>query len=332
MDYPNPIHWDEEFARSSKFGGIVAPQSFTVGMDYGHGCHPACVGNIPGSHLIFGGEEWWFYGHARSPGDKLFQERRFHGYKVTDTKFAGPDHVLARRHRPLEPARRRWSPRNARPRSAILRPRPSAAACTMRQAGGEMPRWTRDELLARSTKYGIDWIMSNRDGVSPRFDEVQVGDQLAAPGDRPALASRALPREYRAFMFNIWGTFHWVAPEGVEDPWINQDRGLGRRLRLRRRGRQDRSAQARRPLSSGPRAAISSRKAPTRSAWRAPMAMARRWARGSRTTCLLGWPRRLSWHSKAQFRGPAFEGDVTYFDGEVVAKEENRRGACRWSR
>ena len=25
MDYPNPIHWDQEFARKSKLGGIVAP-------------------------------------------------------------------------------------------------------------------------------------------------------------------------------------------------------------------------------------------------------------------------------------------------------------------
>jgi hypothetical protein len=28
------------------------------------------------------------------------------------------------------------------------------------------------------------------------------------------------------------------------------------------------------------------------------------------------------WHSKTQFRSPAFEGDVTYVDGEVVAKHE----------
>ena len=90
MDYPNPLHWDEEFARNSKFGGIVAPQSIAVGLDYGHGVAPACVGRIPGSHLIFGGEEWWFYGHRVRPGDQLFQERRFHDYKVTDTKFAGP--------------------------------------------------------------------------------------------------------------------------------------------------------------------------------------------------------------------------------------------------
>ncbi|WP_206046982.1 FAS1-like dehydratase domain-containing protein [Mangrovimicrobium sediminis] len=37
MDYPNPIHWDERFANDSKFGGIVAPQSFTVA---GHGLRP----------------------------------------------------------------------------------------------------------------------------------------------------------------------------------------------------------------------------------------------------------------------------------------------------
>ena len=30
MDYPNPLHWDEQFARDSKFGGIVAPQSIAV--------------------------------------------------------------------------------------------------------------------------------------------------------------------------------------------------------------------------------------------------------------------------------------------------------------
>ena len=30
MDYPNPIHWDQEFAKKSKFGGIVArnPSSY----------------------------------------------------------------------------------------------------------------------------------------------------------------------------------------------------------------------------------------------------------------------------------------------------------------
>lgn len=33
----DPIHWDEEVARASKFGGLVAPQSIPVCMDCGHG-------------------------------------------------------------------------------------------------------------------------------------------------------------------------------------------------------------------------------------------------------------------------------------------------------
>ena len=69
MDYVNPIHWDQEFAANTKFGDIIAPQSMAVALDYGHGCQPACVGNIPGSHLIFGGEEWWWYGTHVRPGD-----------------------------------------------------------------------------------------------------------------------------------------------------------------------------------------------------------------------------------------------------------------------
>ena len=50
--------------------------------------------------------------------------------------------------------------------------------------------------------------------------------------------------------------------------------------------------------------------------------MARRWVPGSTITSAF-WAGHdgFIWHSKSQFRGPAFEGDVTYVDGEVIAKE-----------
>ncbi|MBV8305439.1 MAG: MaoC family dehydratase N-terminal domain-containing protein, partial [Acidimicrobiia bacterium] len=90
MQYPNPIHFDEDAARQGPFGRIVAPQSFAVCADTGHGATPAIVGSIPGTHMIFGGDEWWFYGPRVYPGDQLRSRRRFVDYKVADTKFAGP--------------------------------------------------------------------------------------------------------------------------------------------------------------------------------------------------------------------------------------------------
>lgn len=33
------------------------------------------------------------------------------------------------------------------------------------------------------------------------------------------------------------------------------------------------------------------------------------------------WPDGYIWHSKTQFRSPAFEGDVTYIDAEVIDRD-----------
>ena len=96
MDYPNPLHWDEQFARDSKFGGIVAPQSFAAALDYGHGVAPACVGHIPNSHLIFGGEEWWFYGCPVRPGRQVVPGAAVPRLQGDRDEIRRPDHVFAR--------------------------------------------------------------------------------------------------------------------------------------------------------------------------------------------------------------------------------------------
>jgi hypothetical protein len=89
MHYPNPLHYDERWAAASRFGKIVAPQSFTVACDTSHGASPAQVGRIPNSHLIFGGDEWWFFGPRVEPGDRMVCHRMPFDYKVAETKFAG---------------------------------------------------------------------------------------------------------------------------------------------------------------------------------------------------------------------------------------------------
>jgi acyl dehydratase len=317
MDYPNPLHWDEEFARESKFEGLIAPQSIAVALDYGHGAQPACVGHIPGSHLIFGGEEWWFYGSRVRAGDKLFQERRFHDYKVADTKFAGPtmfsrgDTTHTNQHGTLV----------ARERSTAIR----YLFAEAKKRGmyenrlGAAKKWTADEL-AQVEKVRHDWILSNRPGVSPHFEEVKVGDRLPRRVIGPhSIAS--FTTEYRAFLFNIWGTFHWTAPPGIAEPWINQDPGWGEDFAFDEEGARI-DPRKRDGLYVGPsRGHIDSEKA-------SEVGMARSYGYGATmgawcTDYLAYWAGHegMVRHSKADFRGPAFEGDVTYFDGEVVGRE-----------
>lgn len=318
MDYANPLHWDEEYARASKFGGLIAPQSICVALDYGHGVQPACVGNIPGSHLIFGGEEWWFNGVHVRPGDKLFQERRFHDYKVVDTKFAGPTMF----------SRGDTTHRNqngvvvARERSTSIRYLAKEAEKRGMYANSLTPRpkWTNAQLKELE-KIRFEWIKSNREGVSPRFSDVRVGDQLPRRVLGPhSIAS--FTTEYRAFLFNAWGSYHWVKPEGVKDPWVNQDCGWIDDFKT------DYEAAKIDPRASdglyvGPsRGHIDDDRA-------SEIGMSRAYGYGATmgawvTDYLAYWAGHdgMVRYAKSRFAGPAWEGDATYFEGEVVAKEE----------
>lgn len=317
MDYPNPVHWDEEFARGSKFGGIVAPQSFTVAMDYGHGCHPSCVGKIPGSHLIFAGEEWWFYGTPVRPGDKLVQERTFAGYKVTETGFAGPtmfadgDTIHRNQHGALV----------AKERATSIRYLVEEA--NKRAVYGKENRppktWTRAELQ-EIEKLRLDWILSNRDGVSPRYSEVKVGDKLArrviGPHSRVTFAL-----ECRAHRQNIWGTWRWNVPEGVYDP-AKEDAGFGEDMSYDFDARKIDPRQGD-GLYHGPSSGhVNPDKAEK-------VGMGGVYGYGSSMNAwhldtIAYWAglEGYIWHSRTQFRSPAFEGDVTYIDAEVVGKTD----------
>jgi len=319
LDYPNPIHWNQEFAANSQFGGIVAPQSFVIAMDYGHGCHPACVGHIPGSHLIFGGEEWWFYGPRVRPGDRLVQECRFHGYKLADTKFAGPtmfsygDTFHADQHgNPV-----------AKERSTAIR----YLADEARQRGmyddqGQpVRRWTADELDdIRKTRF--DWLMSNREGVSPHFEAVQVGDRLP----RRVIGPHSIATftcEYRAFVYDAWGNWYWNIPEGVEDPWTTQDAGWFDDFKADYAGALI-DPRCRDGLFEGPsRGHIDRSRAEEIGMFRAYGYGATMGAWTHDYVAFWAGNDGYIRHSKSQFRGPAFEGDVTWFEGEVTGKNAN---------
>jgi acyl dehydratase len=317
MDYPNPIHWDGEFAKNSKFGGIVAPQSMAVAMDYGHGAQPACVGRIPGSHLIFGGEEWWHFGPRIKPGDRLTQRRWFHDYKLTDTKFAGP--TLFSRGDTLH-TNQHGTP-VCKERSTSVR---YLAAEAERRGSlnpsGKMPRWSKEQLLAVERERTA-WIMSNRAGTTPRFAEVSVGDRLPRRVIGPhTLASFAT--EYRAFVFNVWGSFRWTAPEGVDDPWVNQDPGWVDGFGFDEEGAKI-DPRLRDGLYVGPsRGHVDVEKA-------SRIGMPRAYGYGATmgawvTDYLAYWSGHDGFvrYSNTSYRGPAYEGDVTYLDAVVRERVE----------
>jgi hypothetical protein len=319
MDYVNPLHWDQRFARETKFGDIIAPQSMAVALDYGHGNNQACVGHIPGQHMIFGGEEWWWYGTHVRPGDQLFQERIFTGYKVAETKFAGP--TLFQRGDTIH--------RNQRG-DLIAKSCPTVIRYLAKEAekrgvyaatAGAPKRWTAAELDAIG-KIRRDWFMSNRAGRSPYWKEVKVGDRLPRRVIGPhSIAS--FTTEYRAFIFNIWGSFYWTAPEGVTDPWVNQDMGWIEGFSFDEEGAMI-DPRLRDGIYVGPsRGHIDDSRA-------SEIGMHRAYGYGAtmaawNTDYLAMWAGHdgLVRHAKSEFRGPAFEGDVTFIDGEVVDRIEH---------
>jgi acyl dehydratase len=316
MDYPNPIHWDHQFAASSKFGGIIAPQSFAVAIDYGHGVQPACVGHVPGSHLIFGGEEWWHYGPRLRPGDRLTQQRRFHDYKITDTKFAGP--TMFQRGDTLHINQHGVPVCKERSTSIRYLALEAEKRGMLNASTAPMPRWTREQREAIDRERHA-WIMSNRQGVSPRYEEVSVGDRLPRRVIGPhTLVSFAT--EYRAFIFNVWGSFRWVAPPGVADPWINQDPGWIDGFGFDEEGAKI-DPRLRDGLYMGPsRGHVDSDKA---SVIGMPRAYGYGATMGAWVTDYVGyWAGNDGYvrYSNTSFRGPALEGDVTYMNAEVMEK------------
>jgi acyl dehydratase len=316
MDYPNPIHWDQDFADASVWKGIVAPQSMAVALDYGHGVQPACVGHIPGSHLIFGGEEWWHYGPRIRPGDHLRQKRRFHDYKVSDTKFAGP--TLFSRGDTLHINQHGVPISKVRSTSIRYLASEAEKRGSLNASAGKMPIWT-SEKLAQVDAERRAWILSNREGHTPRFDDVKIGDRLPRRILGPhSIAS--FSTEYRAFVFNMWGSYRWVAPPGVKDPWINQDPGWVPGFGFDEEGAKI-DPRLRDGLYLGPsRGHVDSGKA-------SKIGMPRAYGYGATmgawvTDYAAYWAGNDGFvrYSNTQFRGPAYEGDVTYIDAEVIEK------------
>ena len=308
MQYPNPLHYDDEYADRSAFGRIVAPQSFTICCDVGHGAGPAIVGNIAGTHMIFGGDEWWFGGSRIYPGDHLTMRRRFVDYKVSDTKFAGPTmfsrgetvYVNQRGER----VARQWSTA-VRYRADVARDR------GFFEQAAPVPTWTPqqlDDIEANRRQ----WIRSRAGSESPTLDSIEPGTKLPTrpigPHSLPSLAS-----EWRAYTFTVWGSTLHEGPDHLSEAgWLEEmdrdlegaeeDPELGDGLyHGPSRGHTD-EAHARligMPRGYGYGASMGAWVLDYVAAWAGDGAYIR--------------------HSNVQYRFPAFDGDLTLIDAEVTA-------------
>lgn len=204
MHYPNLLHYDHDFAAEGRYGRLVAPQSFAVATDDGHGAGPACVGRIPNSHLIFGGDEWWFYGPKIFGGDDITNEKVPFDYVVKDTKFAGPtcfqrgDNNYYNQKGELI----------AKQRSTSIRYRNDLAVEMASLDATEDPEWT-DAEIADLEERKLEFInMMHELGHGKRYwDDVTVGDTLPVRVFGPhSIAS--ITTEWRAYLFTIWGSTH----------------------------------------------------------------------------------------------------------------------------
>ena len=313
MHYPNRLHYEDEFAAESRFGGIIAPQSFPVATDDGHGTAPSCIGRVPQSHMIFGGDEWWFHGPRIVAGDLIRNERIPFDYAVKQTKFAGPTCF----QRGDNHYYNQNGDKIATQRSTSIRYRADLAREMGSLTATEDPEWS-DAQLAELEGRKFEYIKSLHElGHGKRYwDDVKVGDKLPGRVFGPhSIAS--LTTEWRAYLFTIWCGVHRRTDLDME--------ALGFTAEMAGK-EQDPVLEKENPeLTDG--AYIGPSRGHLFPRWARYVGMPRAYGYGaSMGTWILdylaGWAG--EWgrivHSNCAYRGPAFTGDITISNGTVIDK------------
>jgi acyl dehydratase len=319
MHYPNPLHYSAEWAAESRFGTIVAPQSFTVACDTSHGCSPAQVGKIPNSHLIFGGDDWWFFGPRIYPGDHLVCHRMPYDYKVTNTGFAGP--TCFQRGDTLYINQK--GERVAMQRSTAIRYQVREAKEKKLFNEAKDPEWSDEqlaELEERKLKF-IDQIQSLRH-EKRLWDSVNVGDQLAENVLGPhSLAS--FTTEWRAYPMTTWGGM-------AKGPTTVRAEELGYTKEMAGFEGDKKMERVNPELTDG--AYYGPSRGHLQPRWAEHVGMPRGYGYGASMGAwvidyVAAWAGEWGFvtESSAQYRNPAFTGDATFITGEVVDKYTARR-------
>jgi acyl dehydratase len=306
MQNPHPLYFDEGYASESRFEGLVAPQSFAVCCSDSHGAGPAIQGHIEGTHMIFGGDEWWFHGPRIFPGDRLTLERMLFDYKVTETKFSGPT-MFSRGDTTYVNQKGQVV---CKQRSTSVRYRADWARDRDFFSERDEPQWSDDQLEVIS-KEKFNYYATFLDMGHQKRLGVKKGDRLPRRPIGPHSIA-TFTTEWRSYLMTVWGAFQedngpsslhqagWL-PEmsrDLEGAKVDPSEGDG--------------------LYKGPsRGHVQPRYAnliglPRGYGYGASMGA---WILDYLANWCGEWGEVV--HSNMQYRFPAFTGDVTYLDGEV---------------
>lgn len=319
MHYPNLLHYDHDYAAVGRYGRLVAPQSFTIAAAEGHGACPACVGHIPDSHLIFGGDEWWFYGGRLFAGDRVIHEKTPYDYAIKETSFAGPtcfqrgDNNYYKQDGTLF----------AKQRSTAIRYRQDLALEKGALTETEEPQWSDDELASIEERK-LEYINMLQDlGHARRYwHSVEVGNSL--PTRVIGVHSVAsFATEWRGYLMTVWGSAHRnddsdPAKLGFTGPMAGYEMD---------------AVEERYNPENTDGAYIGPSRGHLFTRWAQYIGMPRPYGYGASMGAwildyLAGWAG--EWgevvHCKCQYRGPAFAGDITLLTGEVVDKLQDEQG------
>jgi len=311
MQNPNPLYYDDAYAAESRFGRIVGQQSFAVCTDDSHGAAPAIQGHIPGTHMLFGGDEWWFFGPRIEPGDSMRQDRMLFDYKVTLTKFAGPT-MFSRGDTTYVNDRGIVV---CKQRSTSIRYRADLARERGQFLGEQAPEWDDGELREIEQRKLAYYDTFLELGHGRRLG-VKVGDKLPTRPIGPH-SVQTFTSEWRAFLMTVWGAF---GPTGgpsslYQAGWLPE---MSRDLEAAKKDPTLADG-----LYYGPsRGHVQDRYAqligmPRGYGYGASMGA---WILDYLSNWAGEWGDVL--HSNMQYRSPALVGDVTYLDGEVIGIEQ----------
>lgn len=309
MDNPNRLYFDPDYAAESPFGRIVAPQSY-FGGGPGTGATPAIQGYIPGSHMLFGGDEQWFYGPRIFPGDRIRMDRQLFDYKITNTAFAGPtmfqrgDTTYVRQDGEFV----------AKQRSTSIRYIVANARMLNAFKGQESePTWT-DEQLDEIYEKRLKWIRSFPGHTKRLWEDVEVGEPMTERVLGPHTV-QSLTSESRTDQGG-WGAYEYGPPF----PSSTMDAGWLPEMSTDRDRANEDPAAADGLVFGASRGHVQPRYANL-------IGMPRGYGYGASMCCwvvdyLTNWAGDHGFllHHNTQYRNPALTGNVTYMNGTVKDK------------